>query len=165
MRWRDAEQRAAALIRRGGFRRLAAVLYCGTDAVTMLAPLSRVSRMVTISVDGPDLVLEVQGFDKLWALRSRLQIPLAHIRSVQPAVEPAKRWFHGIKVAGSAIPGVLTAGTFYQDGGLVFWDVHEPANAIAFELADERYQRLVVEVEDPTAAIRMVESHMTRARR
>lgn len=121
--------------------------------------------MVTISFEGPDLVLEVEGLDKLWALRSRLQIPLKHIRSVHPAEEPAKRWFHGIKVMGSSIPGVLTAGTFYQDGGLVFWDVHEPANAIAFELADERYERLIVEVADPRTAIRMVESHLVKGRR
>lgn len=121
--------------------------------------------MVTLSVEGPDLVLEVQGMDRLWALRSRLQIPLAHIRRVHPSEEPAKQWFHGIKVAGSSIPGILTAGTFYQDGGLVFWDVHDPANAIAFELADERYQRLIVEVADPKAAIAMVESHLGRTKR
>jgi len=121
--------------------------------------------MVTISVEGSDLMLEVEGLDKLWALRSRLQIPLAHIRSVHPAAEPARRWFHGLKVLGSSIPGVLTAGTFYQDGSLVFWDVHDPANAIALELADERYERLIVEVADPKATIRMVESHLRPARR
>jgi hypothetical protein len=32
---------------------------------------------------------------------------------------------------------------------LVFWDVHESENAIAIELLDERYDKLVIEVENP----------------
>ena len=28
------------------------------------------------------------------------------------------RWKH--------LPGVITAGTFYQEGERVFWDVHDP---------------------------------------
>ena len=31
----------------------------------------------------------------------------------------------------------------------MFWDVHDPAQAIIVELDDERYQRLVVQVDDP----------------
>jgi hypothetical protein len=119
--------------------------------------------MVTISVEGSELILEVQGLDKLWSLRSRLQIPLAHVRSIRPEPEAARRWFHGLKLAGSSIPGILTAGTFYQTGGLVFWDVHDPEGAIALELSDERYQRLIVEVADPAAAIRLVERHLKPA--
>ena len=116
--------------------------------------------MVTVSIEGPELILEVEGLDKLWSLRSRLKIPLSHIRSIRPEAEAARHWFHGIKLAGSNIPGFLTAGTFYQEGGLVFWDVHDPDHAIALELADERYQRLIVEVADPAATIRLVEPHL-----
>jgi hypothetical protein len=34
---------------------------------------------------------------------------------------------------GTNIPGVLTAGTFYQDGKRVFWDVHNPDNTVVIE--------------------------------
>lgn len=110
--------------------------------------------MVTITIEGRNLELEVQGLDKLWSLRSRLTIPLAHVRGIQREPDAARRWFQGFKLAGSHIPGVLTAGTFYHDGGLVFWDVHDPEGAIAIDLQDERYQRLVVEVEHPEATVR-----------
>ena len=43
---------------------------------------------------------------------------------------------------------MITAGTFYQEAERVFWDVHHPEKAIAIRLHDERYQRLVVEVEE-----------------
>ncbi|HWA58216.1 MAG TPA: hypothetical protein VG692_13235 [Gemmatimonadales bacterium] len=119
--------------------------------------------MVTVTTEGTDLVLEVQGLDKLWSLRSRLVIPLAHVRSVRREPDAARRWFQGFKLAGSHIPGVLTAGTFYQDGKLVFWDVHDPEKAVAFELRDERYERLIVEVEHPDTTVREIASRVERA--
>ncbi|MBL0171072.1 MAG: hypothetical protein IPP90_10125 [Gemmatimonadaceae bacterium] len=114
--------------------------------------------MVTITVDGGVLHLEVVGIDKLWSLRSHLEIPLDHVRSAMPAPDSAKGWFEGLRLAGTFVPGLLTAGTFYEDGGLVFWDVHHPENAVAIELEHERYRRLVVEVEDPAATVRLIAS-------
>ena len=59
---------------------------------------------------------------------------------------------------GTNIPGVLTAGTFYQHGKRVFWNVHNPDNTIIIELKDERYNELIVEVADPQAAAEFVKS-------
>src|SRR5262245_37046182 len=36
-------------------------------------------NMVEISISGDHLHLEVKGLDKLWAFKSQLEIPLAHI--------------------------------------------------------------------------------------
>jgi len=52
---------------------------------------------------------------------------------------------------GTNITGVLTAGTFYQDGKRVFWDVHNPENTVVIALKGERYNDLIVEVADPKA--------------
>jgi hypothetical protein len=49
------------------------------------------------------------------------------------------------------VPGVITAGTFYQEGERVFWDVHDPESTVVIQLKDERYVRLVIEVDDPPA--------------
>lgn len=113
--------------------------------------------MVTITIRGDRLHLEVQGWDKLWALKSELEFPVAHLVSVRRDPEPARGWFHGIKMPGTSIPGVLTAGTFYQHGEAVFFDVHEPENTLVLELDHERYKRLVIEVEHP-------ETELTRLR-
>jgi hypothetical protein len=48
---------------------------------------------------------------------------------------------------------VISAGRFYSHGELVFWDVHEAENAIAIKLLDERYDKLVIEVENPVQDI------------
>jgi len=57
---------------------------------------------------------------------------------------------------GTNIPGVLTAGTFYQNGQRVFWDVHNPENTIVIGLHDEQYNELIVEVPDPRAALELI---------
>ena len=116
--------------------------------------------MVTITVDGDEAVFEVQGLDKLWAFRSRLQIPLAHIESVE--AEDVGRWWHGWKMLGTDVPGLFAAGTFYYDGELVFWDVRDPAKAIVLSLDHERYKKLIVEVEDPSDAVARLQSAMAR---
>jgi len=108
--------------------------------------------MVDVEITGDTVVFEVRGLDKLWAFRSRLEIPLGHLRQVRIDPEAARGWFHGLRLPGTSLPGVLTAGTFYLDGKRVFWDVHHPERTIVVELQDDRYDELVVEVRDPQEA-------------
>jgi hypothetical protein len=109
--------------------------------------------MVEVSIEGTKAIFAVQGWDKLWALRSRLEIALAHIGDVHIDASPKMGWFQGLKVMGADFPNVFRAGTFYQDGGWVFWDVRHPDKVIVVELHDERFQKLVIEVDDPAAEV------------
>ena len=63
--------------------------------------------MVDFSIAKGKLILHVRGTDKLWALKSSLEIPLSGVR-VDPSV--AHGWYHGIRMPGANIPGVITAG-------------------------------------------------------
>jgi hypothetical protein len=47
--------------------------------------------MVKVSIEREQAVFEVEGLDKLWALRSHLQIPLAHITTVEANAEQVGR--------------------------------------------------------------------------
>ena len=112
--------------------------------------------MVDISIDGEVLHLEVRGMDKLWSFKGKLEIPLKHIRSIRHDPEAAGGWWHGLKLIGTNLPGVITAGTFFQHGSRVFWDVHNPDKTIILELHDERYSELIVEVENPEFAVEQI---------
>ena len=118
--------------------------------------------MVDLSVSDGKLVLHVRGADKLWAFKSSLEIPLAHIAKIREDPAIAHGWYHGLRMPGTSIPGVITAGTFYEDGKRVFWDVHNPDNTVVIELKDERYNELVVEVPDPKVAMELVKSALQR---
>ncbi|HXW93468.1 MAG TPA: hypothetical protein VEK33_23160 [Terriglobales bacterium] len=115
--------------------------------------------MVDLSVVEGKLTLHVGGADKLWAFKSTLEIPLVHVAGVRADPNAARGWYHGIRLPGTNIPGVITAaGTFYQDGKRVFWDVHHPERAIVIDLYDERFNQLVVEVADPEAAVHLIQN-------
>jgi len=108
--------------------------------------------MAEVELTEDTLLIHVRALDQLFALRSRLEIPLPHVLGAEadPEVElPA--WWKSLRPAGTQIPGVVTAGTFYQDGERVFWDVHHPEKALIIRLRDERFRRLVIEVDDPPA--------------
>jgi hypothetical protein len=118
--------------------------------------------MVDLSISDGNLLLNVRGADKLWAFKSSLEIPLQHVAGIRADASIAKGWCHGWRVPGTSIPGVITAGTFYQDGKRVFWDVHNPANTVVIELRDERYNQLTVEVEDPNSVVEQVRAALPR---
>jgi len=116
--------------------------------------------MTNITVEEDKLVIEVQGWHKLWSLMSRLEVPLEHVNGVRSAADERPS---GIRAPGTYLPGIITAGTFRQDGKKVFWDVHDPAKAIAIDLQDESYSTLIIEVADPRSAISNIESALFHA--
>jgi hypothetical protein len=72
-------------------------------------------------------------------------------------------WFDGLKVAGTDVPHIFKAGIFYQEGRFVFWDVHKPEKTIVIELEDEHFAKLIVEVADPEAAVRLLTDAISRS--
>jgi len=112
--------------------------------------------MATISINSSDLIIDVQGLDKLWTLKSQLTIPMAHVRgaTADPSIASESKGWRG---PGANIPGVIVAGTFHQEGKRVFWDVHNKDKAVVIELEDDSYQRLVIEVDDPRATVELIE--------
>jgi hypothetical protein len=109
--------------------------------------------VIDVTIEGNRVVFTVEGLDKLWSFRSRLELPLAHITAVEHDPEAVGRWWHGVKVIGTDVPGLFAAGTFYYQGELVFWDVRHPERAIIVSLQHERYKKLIVEVEDPRGTV------------
>jgi hypothetical protein len=107
--------------------------------------------MAEVELTKNALIVHVKGMDQLWALKSRLDIPLSHVVGAEIDPELAREWRKGIRAPGTHVPGVITAGSFYQEGERVFWDVHNPEKTVVIRLRDERYARLVIEVDDPPA--------------
>jgi hypothetical protein len=113
--------------------------------------------MVEIEIETDQLLVHVQGRDKLWALKSQLAIPLAHVTGAAPAGPDAHAKFTHWKTGGTQFPGVISAGRFHIDGQHVFMDVHDPAKAIEIGLRDDKYAKLVVEVADPSAELAKIQ--------
>jgi hypothetical protein len=112
--------------------------------------------MVDVTVDADKIVFEVEGWDKFWALRSRLEIPLSHIKGARIDGDATKGWWKGVKVGGAQIPGVITAGTFYTQGRLVFYDAHKSEQTIVVDLEHENFDALILQVRDPAKALLLI---------
>jgi len=120
--------------------------------------------MVDIDIQDDRAIFRVEGLHKLWAMRSQLEIPLAHITSVDVNHVQVGEWWHGFKLIGTDVWGVFAAGTFIYHGELVFWDVRRPENTIIVSLDHERYKKLIVEVENPASAAVMLHDAIDRAK-
>ena len=114
--------------------------------------------MVDLTVRGDRLRLQVKGLDRLWAMRSRLDIPLASVRAARVDPKVARGLWKGVSAPGTHIPGLIIAGTFYQDDKRIFWDVHDPHKTVVIELVGHRYDQLIVEVHDPESVVKMIEN-------
>jgi hypothetical protein len=120
--------------------------------------------MARISVVGDRLLVEVQGLHRLWALKRRIEVPLAHVRGVfhDPGVGRERK---GIRAPGLAVPRVATMGTFYRHGRRSFWDIRSGSHAVVVDLAHERWVRLVVDVDDPVATVTALEHALSAVER
>jgi hypothetical protein len=108
--------------------------------------------MVTIQKENDSFVFEVKGLHKLWAFKSQITIPKENIAAVYPNEENLN-WIMGLRVPGTHIPGLITAGTYFVKEGRIFCDVMDHTKCIVVELKDEQYKKLIVEVEDVQSAI------------
>jgi hypothetical protein len=109
--------------------------------------------MTRIEVSRNRLRVHVQGLDRLLALRSRMDIPLDHVVSVEPAGKTAAS-VRGLQALESRLPAAIAPTTFYQRTGGGPWGTPgtpDPERTLVIGLYDERYSTLVIEVENPDA--------------
>jgi hypothetical protein len=111
--------------------------------------------MTKVSVTENKRIVDMLGWDKVWSFKSRVEVPLSHVGEVHSAAGERVR---GFRCPGTSLPGVITAGTYRRIRQKEFWAVHDSRQAIAIELRDEQFSRLVVQVPDPGAAIAEIRS-------
>ncbi|WP_431862076.1 hypothetical protein [Micrococcus terreus] len=125
--------------------------------------------MTDIHIINGTLVVSIRGIRRLGTFKKELNIPLSQVRGATvdpeistswPGMKAAGEW-PGTKILGTDAYGHDLGGTFRQDGERVFWDVTEPAHAIVISLQDHEYRRLIVDVDDPEAVVRSIETALT----
>jgi hypothetical protein len=111
--------------------------------------------MVNITKNDNDFVFEVKGLHKVWAFKSEIRIPVEHVVKAYQDETQIKD-FNIAKIIGTNVPYGLHAGTFYQNGGIIFMDMSNKKNAIILDLKDEKYKQFIIEVENPDEAIALL---------
>ena len=107
-----------------------------------------------VEVHGDHLVIDVRGVEKAMKLLSRLHIPLEHVQGAEADPEIEHTLWRGWRIPGVHLPGVR------------FYDVHGHRDkTVVIRLKDETYERLIVEVEDPTEVVAKINDAVGASRR
>jgi len=111
--------------------------------------------MTHIELSDGKLRLEIRGWDRIWALKGSLEFSLEHVAGVRQ--DSNLPWGGGLRMGGTALPGVIKAGRYYRNGQWEFWVMHRRSKMIVIDLRDEFYAALYLEMEDPAAAVQQIE--------
>lgn len=108
--------------------------------------------MASIEIKDGNLVVTMNGWDKLLTLRSSLTIPLTHVVSVEvnPANADPANAAKAIRVAGGYWPHKFATGYFAVDGEICFYDVHDETKTIGVTVEHESVKKLILEIEGET---------------
>lgn len=129
--------------------------------------------MTAVQIAGDELVVTMQGLDRLWSLRRRIVVPLAHVRgaTADPGMHRAGPWAFrssgsgnsiGVRSPGTYVPRVVVAGTYVKDGERTFWNLRERQEPVVVELTGEPFARLVLGVDDARATAERIEQALSR---
>ncbi len=119
--------------------------------------------MASIEITRDELIVHIHGWDKVLAMRGSLRIPMAHVRAAR--ARPKEANFDDVIVeswrgVGTYVPHRVAAGLVYLADGASFYDVHNPALAIAVDVDRENVRHVVIEIDDeqPEEAVRRIEA-------
>lgn len=103
-------------------------------------------------VQDDELVILLEGSERLWALKSRITIQRSDVQCAwyTPQFTDWRRW--EIRLPGTGWPGVLVAGSFWTEQGWDFlylptlkgWRNPIAYNVLVIETLLQRYRRILV---------------------
>jgi hypothetical protein len=67
--------------------------------------------MARIEIADGTLTVHMEGIDRVLALKSSVSIPLEHVVDAEQDVDEASHVFHGLRMPGTSVPGLVTAGS------------------------------------------------------
>lgn len=107
--------------------------------------------MNIITITDKSVFVEVTGVDKFFSFKGKFTIPREVMRNVSVRTDDIKPpW---IKIMGTSIPKLITAGTYYGASGKEFWNIHLDNESIVFDLENYEYSRIVVQVDNAAQII------------
>ena len=114
---------------------------------------------MNLSLVGNILRIELEWYEQLLAFTwdKTFEIPLEHIEQVSTQ-EPYSSWTE-IRAPGTALPGVIKAGTYYSSRGREFWYVTQDKDYLVLKLRDESFKKIILTVDQNQSwAERIVQS-------
>lgn len=107
--------------------------------------------MPTLSITDTSITVELSAAEKVGAVHGDLTLPRSAIADVR-VVEDAMGAVSGLRAPGYSLPGHAKVGTWRHHDGKDFVAVYAGRPAVEITLQGERYERLLLGIDDPQAA-------------
>ncbi len=105
-----------------------------------------------VDVTADEVVVGLGASMKVWALSRGPRIALRDVTEAAAVRRQDIERKARIRVAGTALPGVVSAGRFWRRGWWEFWAVRRADPLLVIRCGpDARYDRVVLETADPAA--------------
>lgn len=115
--------------------------------------------MARIHIKDDTLIVTIEGWHKVLALKHKIEVPLATIVGLR--LRPDVPNFNDPDFRGTHVPGKVVAGLNTKgDDGVVFCDVEDPSKSIEINLATPQLSRIIIELSDmtPEEAVERIEA-------
>jgi hypothetical protein len=114
--------------------------------------------MAELQIRGDHLVLELSMSEWVFGLvGGDISVPLSAVSAVR-VVRPARDGIRGIRAPGTGWPGVIALGHWRARGVHDFVAVYGNHAGVVVELTGQRFDRLVVSVDDPEAVAAAIQA-------
>ncbi len=104
--------------------------------------------MAKLLVDDEVVTVSLSAIEKAEAVHGDVSVLRAAVVSAR-AVPDGMEEVHGLRLPGTGLPGVIMVGTWREAQRVTFAVCHGRGPAVVLELTGQRYDRIVVTVENP----------------
>ncbi len=108
--------------------------------------------MAELLVKDDVVTVSLSAVEKVEALHGDVSVPRAALVSAR-IVPDGMDEVHGLRLPGTGFPGVIMVGTWRDQEKVTFAVCYGRRPAVVLELAGQRYDRIVVTVENPDEVV------------
>ncbi|MFD2368054.1 hypothetical protein [Pseudoduganella sp. GCM10020061] len=117
--------------------------------------------MPTLELTENELVVHMNLWETLAALQKTIRVPLSSVRGATDDAGFSSASL-GLRLPGTAVPGLIYAGTFIKGGDRQFAFMTRKTQPVVIELANERWARIILGVDDPRATAAQINAAADR---
>jgi hypothetical protein len=107
--------------------------------------------LAQLVVTADAVTVTLSALEKIAALHGDLSVPRAAVVTAWTAPDGSSE-IQGLRMPGTGLRGVIMAGTWRSKARVTFAVCHGRRPAVVLELAGQRYDRIVVTVDQPDQA-------------
>lgn len=103
---------------------------------------------IDVTVGQDSVNVELSGWDRIFALKSRLTIPRDRITGVSVVHRSEVGWPPALRAPGTFVPGAIKHGSYGVGAKREFWALFRQERVLIMEVDQWKYARVVLGLQD-----------------